>query len=66
MAEERVQATLIGLHRVCPTVRFLGSYPRADGQRPQMRPGTHDAGFRAARDWVAGLLDGLAPTGAGD
>ncbi|WP_447924536.1 prephenate dehydratase [Georgenia muralis] len=57
VAEERVQATLIGLHRVCPTVRFLGSYPRADGQGAHLRPGTHDADFRAAREWVAGLLE---------
>lgn len=60
VAEERVQATLIGLHRVCPTVRFLGSYPRADGQRPHLRPGTYDADFRAAREWVSRLLAGLA------
>jgi prephenate dehydratase len=60
VSEERVQATLIGLHRVCPTVRFLGSYPRADGQRPHLRPGTHDADFRAARQWVRDLLAGAA------
>ncbi|MFH5821043.1 prephenate dehydratase [Georgenia sp. AZ-5] len=60
VAEERVQATLIGLHRVCPMVRFLGSYPRADGQRPHVRPGTYDADFKAAREWVANLLAGLA------
>ncbi|PFG39386.1 prephenate dehydratase [Georgenia soli] len=63
LAEERVQATLIGLHRVCPTVRFLGSYPRADGRRPHVRPGTYDADFRAARDWVSGLLAGLRVSG---
>lgn len=60
VAEERVQATLIGLHRVCPVVRFLGSYPRADGRRPHLRPGTYDADFRAARAWVASLLAGDA------
>lgn len=58
VAEERVQATLIGLHRVCPVVRFLGSYPRADGRRPNVRPGTYDADFRAARAWVAGVAAG--------
>ncbi|MCK6211902.1 prephenate dehydratase [Georgenia sp. EYE_87] len=65
VAEERLQATLIGLHRVCPTVRFLGSYPRADGQRPHVRPGTYDADFRAAREWVGSLLSG-APHVTGD
>ncbi|MFC7404261.1 prephenate dehydratase [Georgenia alba] len=56
VADERVQAALLGLHRVCPIVRFMGSYPRADGVRPTLRPGTSDADFRAARRWVVGLL----------
>lgn len=58
VSEERLQATLIGLHRVCPVVRFLGSYPRADGVAPVLRPGTQDADFREARAWVARLLRG--------
>ncbi|MFC4553649.1 prephenate dehydratase [Georgenia faecalis] len=58
IAEERVQATLIGLHRVCPLVRFLGSYPRVDGVAHRQAPGTSDADFIAAREWVEGLLDG--------
>ena len=58
LAEERLQETLVGLHRVCPTVVFLGSYPRTDGQAPRLRPGTYDADFRAAHTWVADLLDG--------
>lgn len=58
VTEERIRATLIGLHRVCPLVRFVGSYPRADGQAPRLGPGTHDADFIAARDWAAGLLGG--------
>ncbi len=56
LADERVQAALVGLHRVCPIVRFMGSYPRADGVRPRLLPGTTDADFRAARDWVTSLL----------
>ncbi|MEE6281591.1 prephenate dehydratase [Georgenia sunbinii] len=58
VTEERVRATLIALHRVCPLVRFLGSYPRADRQRPHLAAGTHDADFVAARDWAATLLGG--------
>ncbi|MEE6295000.1 prephenate dehydratase [Georgenia wangjunii] len=58
IAEERVQATLIGLHRVCPLVRFLGSYPRVDGVPARLAPGTYDADFVAARQWVEGLRDG--------
>lgn len=56
--EERIQATLIGLHRVCPLVRFIGSYPRADGVPPRLAPGTADADFVAARSWVTQLLQG--------
>lgn len=55
IAEERVADALIGLHRVCPLVRFLGSYPRADGAAPSLSAGTSDAAFRAARDWVTSL-----------
>jgi prephenate dehydratase len=58
IAEERVQATLIGLHRVCPLVRFLGSYPRVDGVPARLAPGTYDADFVAARQWVEGLREG--------
>jgi prephenate dehydratase len=33
-------------------MRFLGSYPRADGQPPAMRFGTSDEEFAAARAWL--------------
>ncbi|QTE29591.1 prephenate dehydratase [Pengzhenrongella sicca] len=58
LAEERVAEALIGLHRVCPHVRFLGSYPRADGAPTDVRPGTADADFDGARSWVASLRAG--------
>jgi len=58
VAEERVAAALIGLHRVCPLVRFLGSYPRWDRRAPHVAPGTHDADFVAAREWVEDLRAG--------
>ena len=54
--DERIQAALIGLHRVCPSVIFLGSYPSASGKRIRPRPGTSDPDFISARRWVAGLL----------
>ncbi len=63
VADERMAAALMGLHRVCPVVRFLGSYPRVDGVRAAVRPGTSDADFAAARAWVAGLRGGLVPHG---
>ncbi len=34
VADPRVGEALMGLHRVCPQVRYLGSYPRADGLAP--------------------------------
>lgn len=54
--DERVQAALIGLHRTCPSVRFLGSYPRADGRHAQLRPGTADQDFASAREWISEIL----------
>lgn len=55
IAEERVQAALVGLHRTCPRVQFLGSYPRVDGVRAEVDKGTHDADFNEARKWVTSL-----------
>ncbi|WP_030271093.1 prephenate dehydratase [Streptomyces sp. NRRL B-24484] len=59
LSERRVSEALMGLKRICPQVRFLGSYPRADrgGQRP-VRPGTSDADFSEAADWLSRCLDG--------
>ncbi len=53
--DDRVAETLMGLHRVCAGVRFLGSYPRADGVEASVAPGTTDADFVAARGWLAGI-----------
>ncbi|WP_127841249.1 prephenate dehydratase [Actinomyces wuliandei] len=58
--EERVQAALIGLHRTCPVVRFLGSYPRLDARPVVVPAGTSDKDFMVARSWVADLLEGRA------
>jgi prephenate dehydratase len=54
-AEARVGEALMGLHRICSEVRFLGSYPRRDGERNQVRPGTSDAAFADAASWLAEL-----------
>ncbi|QPL05505.1 MULTISPECIES: prephenate dehydratase [Actinomyces] len=56
--EERVQAALIGLHRTCPQVRFLGSYPRLDARPVVVPAGTSDKDFIVARAWVKDVLDG--------
>ena len=52
--DARVGETLMGLRRVCAEVRFLGSYPRADGGRPDARPGTSDADFDRRADLARG------------
>jgi prephenate dehydratase len=53
--DKRVAEALEGLHRVCPRVHFLGSYPRADGRRPSVGYGSTDEEFDAAAEWVASL-----------
>lgn len=58
IAEERMGEAIMGLHRTCPHVRFLGSYPRADGASTQVTPGTADADFAEARTWIRGLREG--------
>ena len=58
LAEARVGEALSALRRVCADVRVLGSYPRADGVSPQVRPGTADGDFRAAAGWLARLREG--------
>ncbi len=55
LAEARMAEALMGLHRVCPVVRFLGSYPKADGVVNDIRPGTSAADFAEARQWVRDL-----------
>ncbi|MCM2420348.1 MULTISPECIES: prephenate dehydratase [unclassified Streptomyces] len=58
ITDRRVSEALMGLKRICPQVRFLGSYPRADEVRPQVRPGTTDNEFTEAADWLGRALDG--------
>ena len=56
--DARVGEAMMGLRRVCAEVRFLGSYPRSDGGRIQVRPGTSDAEFAEAAAWLARLRYG--------
>jgi prephenate dehydratase len=58
IADERVGDALMGLRRSCANVRFLGSYPRADGQPAPTRRGTSDEAFDDARDWLAAMRAG--------
>ncbi|MEJ7689673.1 MAG: prephenate dehydratase [Nocardioidaceae bacterium] len=58
VADARMGEALMGLRRTCADVRFLGSYPRADGAVTDVRPGTSDSDFAAASSWLAGLRRG--------
>jgi prephenate dehydratase len=58
IATARVAETLAALRRVCADVRFLGSYPRADGIAATQRPGTADEDFTDAHAWVESLRRG--------
>lgn len=60
VTEQRMVEVLVGLHRVCPQVRFLGSYPRADNVVPLVVPGTSEREFAEARNWVDSVISGEA------
>ncbi len=55
VADARVGEALMGLHRVCADVRFLGSYARADGVEPIVAESTSNADFAEARAWLRAL-----------
>jgi len=59
VADRRVGEALAALHRVCEDVRFLGSYPRADGRenRP-VPPMAADPAFAEAEEWLASIRGG--------
>jgi prephenate dehydratase len=65
IAEARVAEALMGLHRTCARVTFLGSYPRAvapgrvnGSASPSRRTGTSEADFTAAHAWIERLRAG--------
>ena len=58
VADTRVGEALMGLRRLCADVRFLGSYPRADGGQTEMPRGTSDREFAAAAQWLDQLRGG--------
>ncbi|MEV0038494.1 prephenate dehydratase [Streptomyces sp. NPDC050804] len=63
ISDRRVGEALMGLKRICPKVRFLGSYPRAGVSAADvstLRPGTSDTEFIEAAEWLARSQDGRA------
>ena len=61
VCDARVGDALAALHRICADVRYLGSYPRRDGQAGQVQDGRADADFGEAAGW----LDRIRSTGVG-
>ena len=57
VADARISEAIMGLHRVCLDVRYLGSYPRHDGHAPVLRDGVTDADFAEAREWLDRLKE---------
>ncbi|WP_254920520.1 prephenate dehydratase [Blastococcus mobilis] len=56
VADRRVGEALAALHRVCEDVRFLGSYPRADGRQNRPVPAmADDPAFAEADAWLAAI-----------
>lgn len=53
--DERVAEALVGLRRICPALRFLGSYARADRKTIPVAEHHADPTFMQARQWVASL-----------
>jgi prephenate dehydratase len=58
VADARVGEAFMGLRRICSDVRFLGSYPRADHGRTEIRRGTHDSDFAEASAWLHAIRSG--------
>lgn len=56
--DARMVDALTGLHRISPSIRFLGSYPRADGRAPSVPWHHRDEAFQAAESWVESVLRG--------
>ena len=56
--DARVGEALMGLRRVCPDVRFLGSYPRADAYSDATATEKDDAVYRDAAAWLGRIRSG--------
>jgi prephenate dehydratase len=58
LADARVGDALAAVRRICADVRYLGSYPRSDGEPTPLPTGRDDAAFADATAWLARLRDG--------
>ncbi|MGB5952803.1 MAG: prephenate dehydratase [Ornithinimicrobium sp.] len=55
ISESRMAEALTGLHRSCATVRYLGSYPRADRQEHPIPVEAGEKAYEEAWSWVTSL-----------
>src|SRR3954463_9674925 len=53
--DARLAEAMMGLHRICAEVVFLGSYPRADRIEPMVPRGTSNRDYAAAASWLRRL-----------
>ena len=58
VAEPRIGDALSALRRLSNTVRFLGSFPRADRVSATVLPGADNADFEAAEKWLSAVRRG--------
>jgi prephenate dehydratase len=56
--DERVGEAMMGLHRICEQIRYLGSYPRADKVAPTTDKNNHDDVFQEAASWLIDIRNG--------
>lgn len=56
LTDARMAEALMGLHRICQRVNFLGSYPRADKVEPSVEKGFRESDYQKAAGWLKGLL----------
>lgn len=50
--DARLAEAMMGLHRICADVVFLGSYPRADRVEPRVVRGTSNRDYAEAAAWL--------------
>ena len=60
--DRRVAAALRSLHRLCPVVHYLGSYPRTDGGSTEVREDYADHAYDEAHVWLERLAGMITPT----
>ena len=60
VGQARVGDALAALRRKCEAVRFLGSFPKADGVASVVQAGNEDADFARAGEWLDAVRNGRA------